>query len=75
MLYPDWTYEMAEQEADTINNLNDTDDGWSVYDSHSPSIESACFGVINQKLLYNRCGVRHQDKFHILLVLANDKLV
>lgn len=38
-----WTYEMAEQEADIINNLNDTDDGWSVYDSYSSSIESACF--------------------------------
>lgn len=30
-----WTEEMAEREADRINNLNDSDDdGWSVYDSH-----------------------------------------
>ena len=59
---------MAEQEADIINNLNDIDDGRSVYDSYSSSIESACFGVINQKLLYNRCGVHHLDKFHTLQV-------
>ena len=38
-----WTEEMAHQEADKINNLNDNYDVWCDNDSISPSIESGCF--------------------------------